>query len=54
MRSISVVQGVPKVLFCLLITYIFLISPSNAYVESNQFIQGAGTECLFGLHSWTF
>lgn len=54
MRSISVVQDVPRGLFCLLITSIFLISPSNAYVESNQFIQGAGTECLFGLHSWTF
>ena len=42
MRSTSVVQGVPKVLFCILITYMFLVG----HLESEQFIQGAETVSL--------
>ena len=42
MRSTSGVQGVPKVLFCILITYMFLVG----HLESEQFIQGAETVSL--------
>ena len=50
MRSTSAVQGVPKVLFCISITYVFLAG----HLESEQFIEGADGDHLSGLLSMTF